>query len=192
MFCIRIVTCMGCVIITRGVDWMIWFDTFYTPLRTTRCYKATTNLHISQFTAAMSSVYYSLHCPFPGNGFYTWTITVSINFTLQISRYYSTNKVLSSRAEFQLHWTALTNSDASVPQLNSSAGVSKLNWFKQSHSQGYVTTDYQAASLSWNKAPIWCLRSDLYYSLTIAGLLIWGALSDGRTGLLFARVTAVR
>jgi hypothetical protein len=44
----------------------------------------------------------------------------------------------------------------------------------------------QPASLSWNKAPIWNLRPDLDYCLTIAGLLVWGALSDERTGLPFA------
>jgi hypothetical protein len=30
----------------------------------------------------------------------------------------------------------------------------------------YVTTDGQSASLSWNKAPIWGLRPDLYYCQT--------------------------
>jgi hypothetical protein len=49
---------------------------------------------------------------------------------------------------------------------------------QQCESESHVTTDGQSASLSWNKAPIWCLRPDLYYCLTIAGLLIWGALSD--------------
>jgi hypothetical protein len=39
--------------------------------------------------------------------------------------------------------------------------------------------------VSWNKAPIWGLRPDLYYCLTVAGLLILGALSDERTGLSF-------
>jgi hypothetical protein len=43
----------------------------------------------------------------------------------------------------------------------------------------------QSASLSSNKAPIWVLGPDLYYSQTVAGLLIWGALSDERTGLPF-------
>jgi hypothetical protein len=47
-----------------------------------------------------------------------------------------------------------------------------------------VTTDGQP-SLSWNKAPFWGLRPDLYYCLTVAGLLIWGALFDERTGLSF-------
>jgi hypothetical protein len=49
---------------------------------------------------------------------------------------------------------------------------------RQSQSQSYITTDGQPASLSWNKAPIWGLRPDFDYCLTVAGLLIWGALSD--------------
>jgi hypothetical protein len=40
-------------------------------------------------------------------------------------------------------------------------------------------------SLSWNKAPVWGLRPDFYYCQTVAGLLMWGALSDQRTGLSF-------
>jgi hypothetical protein len=47
----------------------------------------------------------------------------------------------------------------------------------------------QSASSSWNKAPIWGVRPDLYYCQTAAGLLIWGALSDERTGLSFARLS---
>jgi hypothetical protein len=61
----------------------------------------------------------------------------------------------------------------------------------QSQSQSYVTTDGQPASLSWNKAPTWGLRQDLYYCLTVAGLLVWGALSDERTGLPFAIATGL-
>jgi hypothetical protein len=45
-------------------------------------------------------------------------------------------------------------------------------------SQSYITTDGQPVSLSWNKALIWGLRPDLDYCLTVAGLLVWGALSD--------------
>jgi hypothetical protein len=50
-------------------------------------------------------------------------------------------------------------------------------------SQSHVTTDRHSARLSWNKAPIWELRPDFYYCQTVAGLLMWGALSDERTGL---------
>jgi hypothetical protein len=52
----------------------------------------------------------------------------------------------------------------------------------------YVTTDGQSASLSWNKAPIWGSKQDLYYCQAVAGLLMWGALSEERTGMSFARV----
>jgi hypothetical protein len=57
---------------------------------------------------------------------------------------------------------------------------------RQTWSEFYVTTDGQPVSLSWNKAHIWGLRPDFYYCQTVAGFLIWGALSDGRTGLSFA------
>jgi hypothetical protein len=46
--------------------------------------------------------------------------------------------------------------------------------------------------VSWNKAPIWGLIPDLYYCLTVAGLLMWGALSDERTYLWFAIATGPR
>jgi hypothetical protein len=59
-------------------------------------------------------------------------------------------------------------------------------------SESYVTTDGQSASLSWNKAPIWGLWPDFYYCQTVAGLLIWGALSDERTGLSFTIATGPR
>jgi hypothetical protein len=49
----------------------------------------------------------------------------------------------------------------------------------------HITTDGQSASLSWNKTPIWGLRPDFCYCQTVAGLLMWGALSDERTGLPF-------
>jgi hypothetical protein len=52
-------------------------------------------------------------------------------------------------------------------------------------SQSYVTTDGQSASLCWNIAPMWCLRPGFYYCQTVACLLLWGALSNERTGLSF-------
>jgi hypothetical protein len=66
-----------------------------------------------------------------------------------------------------------------------------MNWLK-SQIQSYITTDSQPASLSWNKAPIWGLRPDLDYCLSVAGLLVWGALSDERMGLPFAIATGSR
>jgi hypothetical protein len=44
----------------------------------------------------------------------------------------------------------------------------------------------QSASLSWNKAPNWGLRPDFHYCQTVAGLIMWSALSDERTSLPFA------
>jgi hypothetical protein len=55
-----------------------------------------------------------------------------------------------------------------------------------------ITTDGQSASLSWNKAPIWSLRPDYYYCQTVSGLLLWGALSDERSGLSFTIASVPR
>jgi hypothetical protein len=60
-----------------------------------------------------------------------------------------------------------------------------LRWLTQFQSQSYVTTDGQSASLAWNKAPIWGLRPQFYYCQTVVGLLMWGVVSDKRTGLTF-------
>jgi hypothetical protein len=59
-------------------------------------------------------------------------------------------------------------------------------WIQSSQSQSYVTTDDQPASLSWCQAPIWGLRPEYYFCRTVAGLLLWGALSDERTDLPFS------
>jgi hypothetical protein len=59
-------------------------------------------------------------------------------------------------------------------------------------SETYITTDGQSTSLSWNKAPIWDLRPHFYYCQTVAGLLMWGALSDERTGLSFTIAAGFR
>jgi hypothetical protein len=67
-----------------------------------------------------------------------------------------------------------------------------VGWSAGVESESYVTTESQSASLSWNKAPIWGLRPDFYYCLTIAGLLIWGVFSDERTGLSFAIAAGLR
>jgi hypothetical protein len=58
----------------------------------------------------------------------------------------------------------------------------KSTALRQNQSQSYITIDCQSAILSWKKAPI-------YYCLTVTGFSMWSALSDERTGLLFARVT---
>jgi hypothetical protein len=58
----------------------------------------------------------------------------------------------------------------------------KLTLLEVEISRSYVTSDGQSASLSWNKAPIWGLRPDFYYYLSVAVLFMWGVLSDERTG----------
>jgi hypothetical protein len=63
-----------------------------------------------------------------------------------------------------------------------------LQDFLGSQNQSYVTTEGQSANMSRNKAPIRGLRPDLYYCQTVVGLLMWGALSDERTGLSFTKV----
>jgi hypothetical protein len=77
-------------------------------------------------------------------------------------------------------------------QLGPLERASLNHWTNPGQSQSYITTDGQPASLSWNKAPIWGLRPNLDYCLTVAGLLVWGALSDERTGLPFAIATGPR
>jgi hypothetical protein len=67
--------------------------------------------------------------------------------------------------------------------------LTKESW---SRVESYVTTDGQSANVSWNEAPIWGLRSDFCYCQTVAGLLMWGTLSDERTGLSFTIIAGPR
>jgi hypothetical protein len=53
-------------------------------------------------------------------------------------------------------------------------------------SESYVTTDGLSASLSWNEAPTWDLLTHFYCYQTVASLLMWGALSDEKTGVSFS------
>jgi hypothetical protein len=69
--------------------------------------------------------------------------------------------------------------------MSSSEFCLQLLVITDSEAESYVTTDGQSASLSWNKVPIWGLRPDFYYCQTVEGLLIWGSLSDERTGVSF-------
>jgi hypothetical protein len=83
--------------------------------------------------------------------------------------------------------TAFNNGYSSDLGLKSSVNGGSLptKLFFSLESESYVTTDGQLASLSWNKASICGLRPHFYYCHTVAGLLMWGALSDERTGLSF-------
>jgi hypothetical protein len=55
----------------------------------------------------------------------------------------------------------------------------------KSNSESKLCYDRRSVGQSWNKAPIWGLRPNFYYCQTVAGLLMWGALSDERTCLSF-------
>jgi hypothetical protein len=59
-------------------------------------------------------------------------------------------------------------------------------------SEPYVMTDGQSASIALNKAPIWGLWPDFYYCQTVAGLLMWAAVSDDRTALSFTTAAGPR
>jgi hypothetical protein len=100
------------------------------------------------------------------NGFWIWGLGLLVLLTFTVN-------CNSSHIELLLNDVCLTNLREE----------SLTAWMVESES--YVTTDGQPTSLSWNKAPIWSLRPDLYYCLTVAGLLILDALSDERTGLSF-------
>jgi hypothetical protein len=63
---------------------------------------------------------------------------------------------------------------------------------KSKSDSSYVSTDGQSASLSWCQAPISGSRSNICYCQTVAGLLLWGNLSDERTGLSFQITAGLR
>jgi hypothetical protein len=114
---------------------------------------------------------------------------------------------VGSRSDYWIHWTSLlqlqlitavhTFNCFWITKLSLLCGSCSAVWSQSSpgtlsESESYVTTDGQSASLSWNKAPIWGLRPDFHYSETVADVLMWGALSDERTGLSFTIAAGAR
>jgi hypothetical protein len=57
-----------------------------------------------------------------------------------------------------------------------------------SRSQSYVTINGHSASLSWCQTPIWGPKTK-FVLLSVAGLLMWCALSDDGTGLSFTNAS---
>jgi hypothetical protein len=161
---------IGVVTIRRGMDWMIGFiDTLHTHTHT--------HQSLVFYTLLLQiSLYYSTHK----------------DFTVALSPLNWTRSILPSSANYQL-WNSQSNSLLQLPSLLIYPHRAQLSTdHSESESESCITTDGQSTSLSWNKAPIWDLRLDFYYCQTVAGVLMWGALSDERRGLSFARVTGSR
>jgi hypothetical protein len=111
-----------------------------------------------------------------------WRETIN-SYKLILSR---ARGCVTNNCGFWMWWLGLFDvSITNTLNYTTSHIVCVLSYFNSelwTQSESYVTTDGQSASLSWNKAPIWGWRADFYYCLTVAGLLIWGALSNERTG----------
>jgi hypothetical protein len=109
------------------------------------------------------------------------------SFLLWLTRFWLTNR------SFLL---GMTNDDWILTEFSSDPittdSLFPIFEWTRSESESYITTDGQSASLSWNKAPVWGLRPDLYYYQTVAGLLMWSVLSDERTGLSFKTAPSPR
>jgi hypothetical protein len=119
--------------------------------------------------------------------FYNYTHEMSSNTsTLQLPSEFSSTDGFSAVTEY-LTTSLLGNMINLEESLEFPFSNSCLThtYLSESESESYIMTDVPSASLSWNKAPIWGLRPDFYYCLTVAGLLIWGALSDEWTGPSF-------
>jgi hypothetical protein len=153
-------------------DWIYWC--FFTITLSYNQYSAIGVLHTFHFTAAHALGFSVSTSRILATELHTGIITsnhyeVFMSFLLQ-SPWTADSPILSPRSPWFL---ALYSSALICTQLR-----------KASQSQSYVTTDGQSASLSWNKTPIWGLRRDFYYCMTVAGLLMWGALCNKRTNLL--------
>jgi hypothetical protein len=121
-------------------------------------------LHLSSLSACWQRIYN------------TRTVKFSLNYTFPISMHYSTSNVTLSLLIFLLAtlmfpWN-LGIQVKSIPKLRS-----KLYYDWRSVSQPVLVS-----------SPIWGSWPDIYYCLTVTVLFLWGALSDGRTGLSFVRV----
>jgi hypothetical protein len=84
------------------------------------------------------------------------------------------------------HFFVITINYSAIANYHNSLGHAPFSSFYSQLLLASTTAsrvDGQSASMSWNKTPIWGLRPDFYYCQTVAGLLMWDALSDERTAL---------
>jgi hypothetical protein len=101
-----------------------------------------------------------------------FTVTHKLGFSVSTNRLLATdlNTETSTSNRYEVFLPFLVQSPRKL------GTELKLFWTllaeSQSQSQSYVTTDGQLASLSWNKAHIWGLRTYLYYCQTVSGLLM--------------------
>jgi hypothetical protein len=100
--------------------WIGWLDllTPYTHHSELQAIRAQP-LIFSLYNSLLQSVIVST-IRFLAIDFNTGTITDSLSYTFQISRYCSTHKIFSSQPGSHLHWTSLNNSYAPVPQFSTS------------------------------------------------------------------------
>jgi hypothetical protein len=115
------------------------------------------------------------------------SITVSISCFL--ATYLKQRRSFSFRGHAFAGWlthSAIFSASLAEPNSRLTAHLELRNSTNYSESESHATTDGQPSSLSWNKEPFWGIRPDFYYCQTVAGLLMWEALSDDRTGLSFA------
>jgi hypothetical protein len=125
---------------------MIYWPLIHTTLHTLRITTRQSSPACSVFTSRC------LVTAFKNGGYSAYVITSLM------SGEYPTTKLST---ELQRHLFSV-----SLAELNSQLIGS------ESETETYVTTDGQSASLSWCQAPMWVLRPDTYYCLTVAGLLM--------------------
>jgi hypothetical protein len=123
-----------------------------------------------------------------GSGFHYWVhwhfFTITVNYNSSQSMTLSSTVTNHERITPAHTLNSLTN-DVCLTNLSEGFRTDLNISNSEFESEFYLTTDAQSASLSLNKVPIWGLRPDYYYCQTLAGLLMWGALSDDRTGLSY-------
>jgi hypothetical protein len=114
-------------------------------------YSAVANLSTSQIPSPRSILVLVLRCT-PD-----WLLKVSLRLTV------SQSVCLGVESRMGLMTRCFFLFESYCP-----VHVGRPLWRVTDCSESYVTTDGQPASLSWNKAPFWGLRPDLYYCLTVA------------------------